>query len=338
MTRAVHLDMVTDLTAVTFIRCLKRFAGRRSLPQMFVSDNGKTFKPAATFVNYVFQDTTVKEHLAGQGSEWKFNLEKAPWWGGAFERLIKSTKRCLRKMIGRSRLSLDKLQTLLVEVESILNSRPISYMSAGDIEEPLTPSHLLTERRILSLPDNLTTMADPDDSEFNTVLSSTELETRLKRLSESLNYFWSRWQDEYLAELRESHRLNHRNSASHPSISKGDIVVIHDEDTPRGFWKVGRVEEVFVGRDGHIRGASVRLSSGCGVLRRPVQRLYPLVLSTEYTTDDHVGDKISPEMQPCDSEHTPLEPQDSNSIDNEQTENTTPSSRPRREAAVRAQD
>ena len=261
VTRAVHLDVVTDLTAVTFIRCLKRFAGR-SLPRMFLSNNGKTFKPAATFVKNVFQDTTVKEHLAGQGSEWKFNLEKAPWWGGAFERLIKSTKRCLRKMTGRSRLSLDELQTLLVEVESILNSRPILYVSAGEVEEPLTPSHLLMGRRILSLPDNLTAIADPDDSEFNTLLSSTELETRLKRLSESLNYFWSRWRDEYLAELRETHRLNHRNSASRPSISKRDIVVIHNEDTPRGFWKVGHVEEVFVGRDDHIRGASVRLSLG----------------------------------------------------------------------------
>ena len=244
MTRTVHLDVVTDLTAVTFIRCLKRFAGR-SLPRMFLSNNGKTFKPAATFVKNVFQDTTVKEHLAGQGSEWKFNLEKAPWWGGAFERLIKSTKRCLRKMTGRSRLSLDELQTLLVEVESILNSRPILYVSAGEVEEPLTPSHLLMGRRILSLPDNLTAIADPDDSEFNTLLSSTELETRLKQLSESLNYFWSRWRDEYLAELRESHRLNHRNSASRPSISKGDIVVIHDEDTPRGLamWRRCLLEE-----------------------------------------------------------------------------------------------
>ena len=174
VTRAVHFDVVTDLTAVTFIRCLKRFAGR-SLPRMFLSNNGKTFKPAATFVKNVFQDTTVKEHLAGQGSEWKFNLEKAPWWGGAFERLIKSTKRCLRKMTGRSRLSLDELQTLLVEVESILNSRPILHVSAGEVEEPLTPSHLLMGRRILSLPDNLTAIADPDDSEFNTLLSSTEL-------------------------------------------------------------------------------------------------------------------------------------------------------------------
>ena len=97
------------------------------------------------------------------------------------------------------------------------------------------------------------------------------------------------------------------------------------------------MEEVFVGRDGHIRGASVRLSSGCGILHHPV-RLYPLVLSTENTTDNHAGDKISPEMQTCDSEHTPQEPQDSNSIDNEQTENTTPSRHPRREAAVRAHD
>ena len=77
----------------------------------------------------------------------------------------------------------------------------------GDVEEPLTPSHSLMGRRILSLPDDLMTMADPDDSEFNTVLSSTDLEIHLKCLSESLTCFWSRWQDEYmyLSKLRETH-------------------------------------------------------------------------------------------------------------------------------------
>ena len=85
--------------------------------------------------------------------EWIFNLEKAPWWGGVFERMIKSVKRCLRKIIGRARLCYDELLTALTEVEMIVNSRPLSYVSTEDIEEPLTPSHLLVGQRILSLPD-----------------------------------------------------------------------------------------------------------------------------------------------------------------------------------------
>lgn len=100
ITRAVHLDITTDLSTETFLRYLKRFAARRGLPHKFLSDNGKTFKAAARFMKTVFKDKMVLNHLSDRGVEWLFNIEKAPWWGGAFERLVKSTKRCLRKMVG----------------------------------------------------------------------------------------------------------------------------------------------------------------------------------------------------------------------------------------------
>lgn len=100
VTRAIHLDIVDNLSTDTFLRCLKRFAARRGLPRKFLSDNGKTFKAAAQFLSAIFNDETVQEHLTTQGSQWIFNVERAPWWGGAFERMVRSTKRCLRKMIG----------------------------------------------------------------------------------------------------------------------------------------------------------------------------------------------------------------------------------------------
>ena len=103
----------------------------------------------------MLKDQDVKKYLSHVGVEWTFNLEKAPWWGGIFERLIKSTKRCLRKMIGQAKFSYDEMHTALVEIEAIINSPPLSYVSFDDREEPLTPSHLLVGRRILSLPDNL---------------------------------------------------------------------------------------------------------------------------------------------------------------------------------------
>ena len=103
----------------------------------------------------MLNDQDVKNYLSHVGVEWTFNLEKAPWWGGIFERLIKSTKRCLRKLIGQARFSYDEMHTAIVEIEAIINSRPLSYISSDDTEEPLTPSHLLVGRRILSLPDNL---------------------------------------------------------------------------------------------------------------------------------------------------------------------------------------
>ena len=275
--RAVHLEIVTDMSTETFIRCLKRFAARRGMPRKFVSDNGSTFKATAKFLKTVFKDDMVLDYLAGVGIEWVFNIERAPWWGGVFERMVKSTKRCLKKMIGQAKLSLDELHTAIVEIESIINSRPLSYISSSDLEEPLTPSHLMIGRRILNLPDNLGYLLDPGDEEFT--VDPTQLRKRAKYLSNTLNHFWRRWRNEYLVELRESHRQSNHNSPTQPSIATGDVVVVHDENLPRGFWKLGRVEEVIAGRDGRVRGAAVRLASRKRqqtLIHRPIQLLYPL--------------------------------------------------------------
>ena len=176
----------------------KRFAARRGLPRKFLSDNGKTFKAAAKFIQSVFQsDEAVQTHLVDVGIQWVFNIEKAPWWGGVFERMVRSVKRCLKKMTGRARLSLDELHTALVEVESIVNSRPLTYVAASDWEEPITPSHLLIGRRVLNLPDALShSSLDPGDEEFT--LNASQLEKRRKLLNDSVNLFWT----EYLTELR----------------------------------------------------------------------------------------------------------------------------------------
>jgi len=104
--RAVHLDVVPDLTVVAFLRSFKRFTARRGIPMRIISDNGKTFKAAAKMIEALVTSKDVQEHLTNAGTKWCFNVEKAPWWGGMFERLIRSTKRCLKKMIGRAKTHL----------------------------------------------------------------------------------------------------------------------------------------------------------------------------------------------------------------------------------------
>ena len=192
--------------------------------------------------------------------------------------MVRSVKRCLKNMTGRARLSLDELHTALVEVESIVNSRPLTYVAASDWEEPITPSHLLIGRRVLNLPDALShSSLDPGDEEFT--LNASQLEKRRKLLNDSVNLFWKRWRTEYLTELRDSHRKLYHGRAGSPSIAIGDVVIVHDESLPRGFWKLGVIEEVISGMDGQVRGATVRLhSSDKRLIRlnRPIQLLYPL--------------------------------------------------------------
>ncbi len=259
VTRAIHLDIVSDLSTETFIRCLKRFAARRGLPRQFISDNGKTFKAAAKHIEAVIRDELVQQYLAGMGCKWLFNMEHAPWWGGAFECMVQSTKRCLRKMVGRASFSYDELLTAVIEIESVINSRPLTNISACDIEEPLTPSHLLIGRHVLNLPDHLGCLYDPDDKDF--AVDSSQITRRMKHLNNTMNHFWSRWRTEYLLELRESHSQSMKKSPSCPQVAVGDVVIVHDDSLPRGLWKLGRIKRIITGRDGQARGASVRVAS-----------------------------------------------------------------------------
>lgn len=87
---------------------------------MIVSDNAKTFRAAAKVIQNVITHPDVKRYCSELSIKWHFNLEKAPWWGGMYERMIKSTKRCLRKMVGQAHFTHDELLIALVETEVII--------------------------------------------------------------------------------------------------------------------------------------------------------------------------------------------------------------------------
>ena len=113
------------------------------MPIKILSDNGRTFVVARKEIRSILNHPEVQARLRGRGVKWIFNLPRASWWGGVFERLVKSVKCCLRKTIGQAKLSYDELSTAMIEVETVINSSPFSYVSSDDTEEPLMPSHLL---------------------------------------------------------------------------------------------------------------------------------------------------------------------------------------------------
>jgi len=146
-TRAIHLEVVTDLTEVTFLQAFRRFAARRSLPHLVLSDNASTYTLAAKELSELFQSNALKTTLMHRGSTWRFIPKRAPWYGGFWERLVGMVKMTLKKTLGRAFVTLNVLQTTIVEVEAVLNDCPLTYLSSttGD-PEPLTPSHLLYGR------------------------------------------------------------------------------------------------------------------------------------------------------------------------------------------------
>lgn len=189
--------------------------------------------------------------------------------------MVRSVKRCLKKTIGGVRLACEELMTVIAEVEMILNSRPLSYVSSSEEDEPFTPSHLLHRRRLLSLPDHRFTA---DLSDLDVELSPTDLSKRANHLSNLMNHFWHRWKNEYLIELRDSHR--HPGKSSNSTSIEVDVVVVHDEERPRGFWRLARVEGLITGADGFVRGATYKTRRS-STLRRPIQLLYPLEIRNE---------------------------------------------------------
>ena len=173
----------------------------------------------------------------------------------------------------------------------MINSRPLSYISSTDYEEPLTHSHLIVGRRLLNLPDYLGHVCDPGDEDFE--VNASQLTKRVKHLASVLSHFWKRWRSEYLNELRESHRYSAKKTLCCPSVAKGDVVIVHDDTLPRGLWKLGRVQEVLTGRDGLPRAALVRVASRDRqhiLLRRPLQLLYPLEIHEAETLEASSGD------------------------------------------------
>ena len=264
-TRAVHLELVDDCTASRFIRSLRRFIGRRGKPNILVSDNATNFASKET-----------QAFLAMHRIEWQPTVSNAPWYGGMYERLIRCVKRCLKKVLGGAKLTLDELQTVIVEIEAVLNNRPLTYVDNDDIREPITPNHLSFGHRLTML-DDVTLTEDHDMSEK---LTGRLVRQRLRHKLKVLDDFTKRWYKEYLLELRD-----HRNTIKRDSkqiVSVGDVVLIED-DNPRQLWKMAKVEELIYSKDGECRAVNLTVTGSKNILQRPIRKLFPLEFADEIT-------------------------------------------------------
>ena len=281
--RAVHLEVVPNLTEHSFIQAFRRFVSRKSLPRILVSDNATTFTAGSEEIRRLCSSEIVKEALSTHGVEWQFIPKRAPWYGGFWERLIGLTKTSLKKVLGHSQIDMETLQTVVTEIENILNNRPLTYPSS-DINdlEALTPAHILYGRRISTLPYPQLEIEDINNPTF---MGHLELNKRAKRQIQLIQHFWKRWRTEYVTSLREFHKFTKNNEQR---IKLGDVVQIHN-DSPRINWKLGVVTELFRGNDGLVR--SVKIKTSNGETTRPIAKLYPLEV-TQIDNANEAGEDI----------------------------------------------
>ena len=272
-TRVIHLELTLALTVDSFLLAFRRFVARRGLPSTIWSDNAKTFKAASKEIQRIVRSPEVAKYLSTNRVTWKFIVERAPWWGGFWERMVCSVKRCLRKTIGRSSLSHDELNTLLIEVESILNSRPLTYVfdDSEGISYTLSPSHLIYGHRIANIPNT---------GHYEVLSTSNSLTKRAKHHFSLLSNFTKQWRKQYLLSLREVHSSG-RKSPSEKSVRVGDVVIIYDEFSRRVFWRLGIVTELLTGNDGITRAAIVKTaySDHTRFFRRSIKHLIPIELN-----------------------------------------------------------
>ncbi|XP_071123186.1 uncharacterized protein [Mytilus edulis] len=291
-TRAVHLEVVPNLSEHSFIQAFRRFVSRKSLPKILVSDNATTFIAGSAEKKRLCESDIVKDTLSTHGVEWRFIPKRAPWYGGFWERLIALTKTSLKKVLGRSQVNMETLQTVVTEIETILNDRPLTYPSSNIKDcEALTPSHLLYGRRISTLPypqSKIENILDP------TYMGHKDLNKSVYRQTQLIQHFWKRWKSEYHTSLREFHRTIGKNEQL---INTGDIVQIHNE-CPRINWKIGIVIELARGNDGLVRSARIRTSTG--ETTRPIAKLYPLEVTQTMTNNSNfpIGEQEHMEDRP----------------------------------------
>ncbi|XP_018398194.1 PREDICTED: uncharacterized protein LOC108776159 [Cyphomyrmex costatus] len=274
-TKCVHFELVSDLTAEAFIAALKRFVSRREKPSCIYSDNGTTFVGAhgqlKEFFNILRDDQTqveIANSLREHETTWKFIPPNAPHFGGLWEAAVKAAKRHLVRIVGKTSLTFEELQTIFCEIEAILNSRPLTPLS----EDPndlgyLSPGHFLIGTALNSFPH-------PDLANVN--------ENRLIRwqsVEQARQHFWRRWSQKYLHILQE--RSKWRTNKG-DQLKPNQMVLLKQPNLAPLQWLLGRVEEVHPGTDGNVRTTTIRTAKS--LFTTPLTKLAILPIETQRST------------------------------------------------------
>lgn len=278
-TKAIHLELVTELTADSYIAALKRFIGRRGLPRIIQSDNGTNFTAAEKITQQELKEfmsgirkqdfqQEVIEHCANLKIDFKFIPPYCPHVGGLWEAGVKSAKRHLMKMSGAKIFNYEELLSLFIQVEEMLNSRPLVQQLDNDSEAIIiTPGHFLTGRQLNALPE-----AD---------LKPVNVIKRWKNVEKQAQMFWKVWSNDYLHDLQQ--RTKWKTLTENVKI--GQLVLLKSDILPKCSWHLAKITKLYPDEDGIVR--IVEVSRGDKTDKRHLVKLcvLPIYSAPEQTVN-----------------------------------------------------
>jgi len=268
VSRGISLEEVHKMDESSFLMAYSRFEGDRGRPKTMWSDNGTNFtageKEMREGLERINKSEKVRNFMADRGIEWRFSPPTGSHFGGAWEKLVASTKNALKATLGNRCVDEEVFRTVIKNVQALINSRPLTHLSVDPNDpEPLTPNHFIHGRAFPHIPLDL--------------VKEEDINSRTRHLAAQayLDFFWERWLDEYAPYLTKRGKWTEERR----SVRVGDIVLIVDSRNLRGQWPLGRVIEVMPGKDGRVRVVKVKTNSGEYV--RPVAKLCVLLTTND---------------------------------------------------------
>ncbi|XP_053691664.1 uncharacterized protein LOC128740164 [Sabethes cyaneus] len=236
--RAIHLELVYNLSTQLCIMAIRRFVARRGFPEAFYSDNGTNFVGASNLLTKQIHEDCAVTFISAK-TRWCFNPPSAPHMDGSWERMVRSVKAAISVVADHPHHPSDEVfQTVILEAEATVNSRPLTYIPLECSEQAaLTPNHfLLFGTKGVVQPE---LVINPN---LNTLRDSWRLAQTL------VNHFWTRWVREYLP------MITRRTKWFKPTkpLESGDLVIVV-EDGKRNGWLRGQVVDVMKAADGQCR-------------------------------------------------------------------------------------
>ncbi|UYV71205.1 hypothetical protein LAZ67_8002159 [Cordylochernes scorpioides] len=258
-TKAIHLEIVSDLSTPAFLAAFRRFISRRGKPSDIFTDNATNFKGAKNILNNIHQlvkDSSIQSYVANEHITWHFIPPSAPNFGGIWEAGIKSLKYHLLRCLKSAVLNFEELNTLTSQIEACLNSRSLYPMSSDPNDfNPLTPGHFLIARPLTALPEP---SYHPNDNYL----------TRWKLIQKARDVFWQRWSREYLNNLQQRSKWKKPSS----NLKVGDLVLVKDFPMPSMQWSLGRITKVSPGADGNVRVVELQTEKQHHLIR-PISKI-----------------------------------------------------------------